>query len=73
MTSTVDHVQKYDTVQQTCTLMSNAMPRPYHLMRAVLWETSAILLGHDTCFIYNFETQTWQERKQFKTDVYILD
>ena len=28
-----------------------------------------ILLGRDTCFIFNFETETWQERKQFKTDV----
>ena len=44
------------------------MPRAYACMRAVVWETYAILLGHDTCFIYNFETETWQERASFKTD-----
>jgi len=38
-------------------------------MRAALWKTSVVLLGHYTCFIFNIETKTWQERKQFKTDV----
>jgi len=41
-------------------------------MRTVLWETSVILLGRYTCYIYNFETQTWQEREQFKTIVYYV-
>ena len=42
-------------------------------MRAVVWsswETYAILLGRVTCFIYNFATETWQEREPFKTEVY---
>ena len=34
-----------------------------------MWETYAILLGRDTCFIYNFETETWQERAPLKTYV----
>ena len=38
-------------------------------MRAVVWETYAILLGYETCFIYNFESGTWLERASFKTDV----
>jgi N-acetylneuraminic acid mutarotase len=63
------HVQNYNITQQTCTLLSSAMPRAYCHMRAVLWQTSAVLLGHNTCFIYNFETQSWQERMQFKTNV----
>ena len=44
------------------------MPRACAAMRAVVWETYAILLGRWTCFIYNFETDTWQERASFKTD-----
>src|SRR6218665_3509790 len=64
-----NHVQVYNTKENTCTLISKPMPRPYGLMRSVLWETSVVLLGWDTCFIFNIETETWQERKQFKTDV----
>ena len=29
-----------------------------------------MLLGRETCFIYNFETETWQERASFATGVY---
>ena len=49
--------------------MPTAMPCAYNLLRAVLWNTSAILLGFYTCFIYDFEKQTWQEREQFETGV----
>ena len=64
-----EHVQVYNPALQSCTLMSSVMPRADCQMRAVLWETSAVLIGFYTCFIYNFETQTWQERQQFTTDV----
>ena len=66
----VAHVQVYDAAQHKCTLLHNAMPRAYYAMRAVVWETFAILLGRDTCFVYSFETETWQERASFKTDVF---
>jgi len=65
----VAHVQVYSPAQQTCTLLDIPMPRAYLGMEAVMWDTSVILLGCETCFIYNFETQTWQEREQFKTEV----
>ena len=65
----VAHVQVYDAAQHKCTLLHNAMPRAYAYMRAVVWETYVILLGYETCFIYNFETETWQERAPFKIDV----
>ena len=45
------------------------MPRAYDSMRAAVWAKYAILLGDDTCFIYNFETKTWQERVSFRTGV----
>jgi len=65
----VDHVQVYNPAHESCTLMSKPMPRAYLSMNAVLWETSVILLGHENCFIYNFATQTWQERERFKTEI----
>ena len=65
-----NHVQVYNTKDNTCSVLSTPMPRPYGLIRVVLWETSAILIGYSTCFIFNIETETWQERPQFKTDVY---
>src|SRR5207245_1109756 len=64
------HVQQYNTVTQLCTLAAVPIPRAQRLMRAVLWETSAILLGRYTSYIYSFKKQTWQERKQFQTDVF---
>ena len=63
------YVQEYTPTNNNCSLMSSPMPCAYNLLRAVLWNTSAILLGRWNCVIYDFEKQTWQERKQFKTDV----
>jgi hypothetical protein len=65
----VSHVQNYDPYTNKCTLLDSTMPQPCALMRAVLWENSAILLDRDTCLVYNLVSQTWTERKQFKTDV----
>ena len=66
----IAHVQLYSPVDQSCIVMSQSMPRECSLMRVVLWQTSAILLHDLTCLIYNFESQTWQEKRQFKTDVF---
>jgi len=38
-------------------------------VKAVLWDTSVILLSSTTCYIYDFKTQIWQVREQFKTGV----
>jgi len=65
----ISHVQVYNTKENTCIRISN-MPGPHAWMRALLWETSVILIGRRTCLIFNIESITWQERKQFKTDVY---
>src|SRR6218665_47356 len=66
----VSHVQVYDTQQNICTLHSKPMPRGNVLMRAAFWKTFVILLGRHTCFVYNTELETWEERKQFKTGVF---
>src|SRR6218665_1090902 len=65
----VSHVQLYNTKDNTCSLISNPMPRPCHLVRAVLWEAAVIVLGRHECFIFNIESETWQDKAQFKTDV----
>ena len=65
----VDYVQIYDTVHDTCSVLSQRMPSPAFLLRAALWETCTILLGRDICFMFDFETHTWRERPQFKTSV----
>jgi len=62
------HVQVYNPAQQTCTLMTTDMPCAYIQMRSVLFDTCVILLDSANCFIYNFETETWVERKQFRTE-----
>ena len=59
----------YNTKQNTCTLLTKPMPRPSSWTHAALWETSAILIGENTCFIFDFETETLQEREQFKAGV----
>ena len=65
----LNSVQVYNTKQNTCTLLTKPMPGPSFLMRAALWETSAILVGQNTCFIFDFKKESWQERNQFKARV----
>ena len=67
-----NYVQMYNTNENTCSVLSTPMPRPTKLMRAALWKTSVILLGDETCLILNLETETWQEREQFKTGVFFF-
>jgi len=67
----VDHVQVYNTVKKGCTLMA-PMPQAHDALRGMLWEMSVILLGRNTCLIYNFETRTWLEREPFKTGVHLF-
>lgn len=68
----LDHLQVYDDVEKTCTvLLENPVPRSlqtYKFMAAALYETSAILLSRDICFVFNLVTKSWQERERFKTD-----
>ena len=65
----VSHIQMYNTKQNTCTLLTKPMPIPSAFTQAVLWETSAILVGENNCFIFDFETETLQEREQFKVGI----
>ena len=66
---TVNHVQVYDTSTGEVTLSSDPMPDAQIVMRAVLWGSKALLIGQWTCYIYDLEVNSWEERKRFKTDV----
>src|SRR6218665_547565 len=37
-------------------------------MGVLSWNDYAILLGRDTCFVLDFENNTWQEKELFKAD-----
>src|SRR6218665_2751611 len=61
-------VQVFNPVEETCTLLSTPIPRPITHMRALSWNDYAILLRRDTCFVLDFENNTWQEKELFKAD-----
>ena len=65
----VDYVQVFDTASNSCSQLTQSMPQPSCLLRAVVWQTSAILFSPDSCFIFDFAKETWQERHQYGTGV----
>ena len=58
-------MQIYSPVQRSSALSESAMPAHASgaSLRAVLWDSCAILLSRDTCLVHNLDTLTWQERK----------
>lgn len=65
----LDSVQVYNTLRKTVSVLTTRMPRPSRLMRAVVLGKYAILMGQHTCFLFDIDEKTWEERNQFKTDV----
>src|SRR6218665_1506433 len=59
-------VQVINPVEQTCTLLSTPIPCPLANIRALSWNAYAILLNSNTCFIFDFDSRTWEERKQLQ-------
>ena len=64
-----DTIQVYDAIKDTCTVLEQKLPSPLYNIRAVGWESCAILVLKETCVVFNFETGTCLERPRFKTDV----
>jgi len=59
-------LQMYNPRQNSCIVMFRKIPQNYRIRKEpLMWETSVILIGAETCFIYNFESQEWHERRQF--------
>jgi len=69
---THDRVQVFDTATKLCTELTQRLPRPERVLRAVMWDKSVILINHRTCLIFDLEQQTFQHRDQFAAGVYHL-
>jgi len=65
----LDCVQEFDTATKLCTVLTQRLPQPEPLLRAVMWDKSVILINRRTCLIFDLEQQTFQQRKQFAADI----
>lgn len=63
-----DRIQTYDVIQRHSSVNNRVMPEASSMLRAVLWQNKAIVIGQ-TSFIYDLENGTLQERKQFKINL----
>jgi len=61
----LDCVQVFDTATKLCTVLTQRLPQPERLLRAVMWDKFVILINLRTCLIFDLEQQTFQQRKQF--------
>jgi len=65
----LDCVQVFDTATKVCTELTQRLPQPEWMLRAVMWEKSVILINNRTCLIFDLEQQTFQQRNQFAAGV----
>jgi len=61
----LDRVQVFDTATKLCTELTQRLPRPEYLLRAVMWDKSVILINDRSCLVFDLEQQTFQQRDQF--------
>ena len=61
----LDCVQVFDPATKLCTVLTQRLPQPQRLLRAVMWDKSVILINNITCLIFDLEQQTFQQRNQF--------
>jgi len=66
----LDCVQVFDTATKLCTILTQRLPHPESLLRAVLWDKSVVLMNPGTCLIFDLEQQTFQQRKEFAAGVF---
>ena len=69
----LDCVQAFDTATKHCTILTQRLPQPQRLLRAVMWDKSVILINSITCLIFDLEIQTFQQRDQFAAGVVHFD
>jgi len=65
----LDCVQVFDTATKLCSELTQRLPQPQCLLRAVMWDKSVILVNYRTCFVFDLDRQTFQQRHQFAVDV----
>ena len=64
-----DCVQVFDTATKVCTELTQRLPRPEALLRAVMWDKSVLLLNNRKCLIFDLEQKTFQPRHQFSAGI----
>jgi len=65
----LDRVQVFDTATKLCSELTQRLPRPESLLRAVMWDKSVVLINDRTCLIFDLELQTFQRRDQFAAGI----
>jgi hypothetical protein len=65
----LDCIQVFDTTTKQCSVLTQRLPRSEYLLRAVLWESSVILMNIRTCLIFDLNHYNIEQRDQFKADV----
>jgi len=65
----LDRVQVFDTATKLCTELTQRLPQPERLLRAVMWDKSVILINDRTCLIFDLEQQTFQQRDHFAAGI----
>jgi Kelch motif len=61
----LDFIQVFDTITKQCSVLTQRLPCPERVLRAVLWDKSVILMNHRTCLIFDLEHHSIQQRDQF--------
>ena len=65
----LDCVQVFNTATKLCTELTQRLPEPQSILRAVMWDKSLILVNYGTCLLFDLEQQTFQQRDQFAAGV----
>ena len=65
-----DRVQVFDTATKLCTELTQRLPQPLRLLKAVMWDKSVIILiNNETCLLFDLEKQTFQQRDKFAAGI----
>jgi BTB/POZ domain/BTB And C-terminal Kelch/Kelch motif len=62
-------VQVFDTTNKQCTELTQRLPQSERLLRAVVWDTSVILMNSRSCIVFDMDHHNIQQRDQFKAGV----
>jgi hypothetical protein len=65
----LDITQLYETSTNVCTVLTQRLPQPERLLRAVQWEKSIILVNGRNCLVFDTKKQTCEKRDQFAAGV----
>jgi len=63
-------VQVFDTVSKACTTLTQRLPRPLQMLRAVTWDDRFVVItGKHDCVVFDLCQKTFQQRRKFAAGV----